>query len=334
MDWLGPIFSACTATGYKYILIVVDYFFRFVWAKAYVEHEGKKTVHMYKHYICFIFGFSRSVYSDNGSYFVNQWVERLFREHGVTHYTGPISHPFFTGLMERAVQAMQSFLKARCLEREEPGAWSLDVRDGVLYINTKTIRIYKYLPAELMLGFEPKFLYFDTDMAPLPDYPEALQEELPAHQIQIYTAFRDENILLASEAAAYSSHLQASRRNQRKSTIPNPGDLVIVRNHAVDSQHGRKLEKRWLGPRLLTRMTGSGLSGYVRELHGEGKEKRYYVDDMKLYFERKPYPMAAGVISTTSTMGTTPVVTGGRGINIAPAGIGGRAVLLFGRRGY
>ena len=163
MDWLGPISPACTATGCKYILIVVDYFTRFVWAKAYVEHEGKETVHMYEHHICPIFGFPRSVYSDNGSHFVNQWVERLFREHGVTHYTGPISHPSSTGLMERAVQAMQSFLRARCLEREEPGAWSLDVRDGVLYINTKTIRIHGYLPAELMLGFEPKLIHFDTD---------------------------------------------------------------------------------------------------------------------------------------------------------------------------
>ena len=171
-------------------------------------------------------------------------------------------------------------------------------------------------------------------MAPLPDHPEALQEELPAHQIQIFTALRDEKILLASEAAAYSNHLRASKRNERKSAIPSPGDLVIIRNHAVDNQHGRKLERKWLGPRLLTRMTRSGLSGYVRELHGEGKEKRYHINDMKLYYERKPYPVPAGVVLKPSTMGTTPVVTGGRGINLAPAGIGGRAVLLFGRRGY
>ena len=89
-----------------------------------------------------------------------------------------------------------------------------------------------------------------------------------------------------------------------------------------------------MGPRLLTKITGSELSGYVQKLYEKKKKKKYHVDNIKLYFEKKPYPMAAGVISTTLTMGTTPVVTEKRGINIAPAEIKERAVLLFERRGY
>ena len=88
---------------------------------------------------------------------------------------------------------------------------------------------------------------------------------------QIFSALRDENKRLSSEAASWSNYHAA--RNERKQRFPKPGDLVIVRNHAVDNQRGRKLEAKWLGPRLLTRVTAHGLSGYVRELHGSGQEK-------------------------------------------------------------
>ena len=36
-------------------------------------------------------------------------------------------------------------------------------------------------------------------------------------------------------------HLRTSKRNERRSNIPKPGDLVVVRNHAVDNQHEKKL---------------------------------------------------------------------------------------------
>lgn len=75
---------------------------------------------------------------------------------------------------------------------------------------------------------------------------------------------------LASEAAA-DTHYQKSKRDC-KQKISEPGDLVIVPNPAVDGQRGRKLEAKWLGPRIFTHshphprsLAASGLSGLVRE---------------------------------------------------------------------
>ncbi|KAM0800520.1 hypothetical protein BDR22DRAFT_821397 [Usnea florida] len=122
--------------------------------------------------------------------------------------------------------------------------------------------------------------------------PEDFEEGVPAHQLQIFQALRDENKILASEADSYSHYTQA--RNQRKQRLPEPGDLVIVRNHAVDAQKGRKLEAKWLGPRLLVSKTKHGMSGYVRDLHGEGKPKRYHLNDMLLYHQRGPVFLRRG----------------------------------------
>ena len=180
----------------------------------------------------------------------------------------------------------------------------MTVRECTLAMNTKTVRIHGYTPSQLMLGFNPQLYHFDTTPAapPLPEDFNA--DNLPPHQYQIFSALRDENKRLSSEAASWS-HYHAGR-NERKQRIPKPRDLVIVRNHAVDNQRGRKLEAKWLGPRLLTRVTTHGLSGYVRELHGSGQAKRYNMNDMLLYHERE-LVISAGVLLSTPARGTTPV---------------------------
>ena len=118
-------------------------------------------------------------------------------------------------------------------------------------MNTKGVRIHSYTPTQLILGFNPTLLHFDSDIIEPPDPATVMEEGLPDHQIQIYTALRDKNKCLASEAAAYTSYSRGRKLRQQR--IPEPGDLVVVRNHAVDKQHGRKLEAKWLGPRMLVR---------------------------------------------------------------------------------
>lgn len=41
LDWVRPITPACTSAGALYVLLMVDYFSRFLWAKTYVLSEDK-----------------------------------------------------------------------------------------------------------------------------------------------------------------------------------------------------------------------------------------------------------------------------------------------------
>ena len=115
-------------------------------------------------------------------------------------------------------------------------------------------------------------------------------------------------------------------KNTKKQKIPKEGDLVVVRNHAVDSQKGRKLESRWLGPRILVSYTASGLSAYIRKLHGSGKTKRYHLNDLLLYNPRSAFKINDTTILQTSH-GKVPTVIGGRGGGEP----GSRAVFLSSR---
>lgn len=161
MDWLGPISPACAITGHQYILILVDYFSRFTWAKSYLTHTAEDVIDMYDNHLSPIFGQPGAAYSDNGSHFVNEKVTAYFQQRGITHFTRPISHPSSTGLMERAVQGMISFLRATTLEHWTAGGWLNLVKAGAFWANSKFQRVHGYAPAELMLGFHPQQMHYD-----------------------------------------------------------------------------------------------------------------------------------------------------------------------------
>ena len=58
---------------------------------------------MLANYIAPIFGNPKTLYTDNGTHFVNQLMEEYTGKNGIIHYTGPVSHPSSTGLLERSV---------------------------------------------------------------------------------------------------------------------------------------------------------------------------------------------------------------------------------------
>ena len=226
--------------------------------------------------------------------------------------------------MERGVQGIISFLKAKTIEHRAAGSWSNLVNDGAFFTNTKFQRIQGFSPSELMLGFESQQMHYDLRTIDQVLHTGMLDQEVSRHTHQIFTALRDKQRCLASDAMAYL-HYQKSE-NTRKQKIPKEGDLVIVRNHAVDSQKGRKLESRWLGPRILVSYTASGLSAYIRKLHGSGKTKRYHLNDLLLYNPRSAFKINDTTILQTSH-GKVPTVIGGRGGGEP----GSRAVFLSSR---
>ena len=149
--------------------------------------------------------------------------------------------------------------------------YSLSVGDNTLNINTESTNVHGYSPAQIMLGFEPKHYHFDIKPVTLPTLDQA-EEPLPEYHYQISSALGDEQRLLSSENASYTYHYH--KQTQRKQHIPEAGDLVLVRNHSVGKQRDRKLEAKWLGPRILVEWIYHRHSGLVREMHGTGKLKR------------------------------------------------------------
>ncbi len=86
-----------------------------------------------------------------GSHFGKNDMQYLLREHCVSHYTGPISHPSSNGLLERNVHEILALPSKKCIERGTTNSYSLSVRDYVLIMNRKITRIHPYTPSAIML---------------------------------------------------------------------------------------------------------------------------------------------------------------------------------------
>ena len=78
-------------------------------------------------------------------------------------------------------------------------------------------------------------------------------------------------------------------------------DMMLVKNHQVDNQRGRKFNARWLGARLLAKWANHKHRAWVQELHGTGKPKRFPIDDLILFKEKREATFFGGVQIATPT---------------------------------
>ena len=92
------------------------------------------------------------------------------------------------------------------------------------------------------------------------------------------------------------NYTRQEEKTRAQWTKPRVGDQVLVRNFERDKHHWRKLDARWVGPRILKEITSSGISGFLQELYGK-KVKKYQLDDLKTYC-----PQADDASTTTSTI--------------------------------
>jgi hypothetical protein len=299
IDFLGPINPECSQTGSKYVLLAVDYFSRFTWAWPYRACGMAEVAHFLCNHLTPTFGWPKAVYSDNGSHFVGKDITNLFRLHGVTHFTAPVTHPSSVGLIERNVQMMMSQIRKRSIESgiDHP-TWANYVTEATIAMNTRLIRIHGYSPAAILLGFTPTLLHLG--MIPAEPVNEGDLDDLPAHQYQLAETLQSERRELAMWALTSHQTKTESKRRQGR-YLPKQGDLVLVRDKVLDGQRGRKLDPKWRGPRLVVSVSGHGLSASVKELYGEGRARRYHIDDLKPYVTREDRKQEEGPIPTVRT---------------------------------
>lgn len=295
MDFLGPIKPVCTVTGYKYVLVIVDYFSRFVWAKGCIAADQENVSLYWINEHSPVFGFPRCLYTDNGTHFTGSEVTTLFEGHGTSVITAPITHPSSVGLVERNVQLVSSQLRKWVFQRgpQAKYAWGRSLPEIMPNINGRLVRTHGFTPAEIFFGYNPQYVV--TQREPTVDLTNGEgQDEQPGTLLHQWMDLRDENNTLAVRHVA-EGHTQQEGKTQALWTKPQAGDLVLVRDFTRDKDFGRKLDMKWLGPRLLVEISESGVAGYVQNLHGDGEVKRYHLDDIKTY-----HPRAEGQNTHTS----------------------------------
>jgi len=308
MDFVGPINPPCAATGYIYILVVIDYFSRFLWAVGTKKANQVSTMQALLDHVIPVVGWPLTVYSDNGSHFTGSMISQMWRDHGVIHFTSAISHPQSVGLSERYVQMLMGRIRLSCITLGTSRYWSKEIRNAVLAINTRCIRLHGYTPAEILLGFNPSTTRkaesgledwakqkLDDDMRGR----ESKESELHTFVDKRYEKSIEAGTKLARKQDSLQPHQTAGYRKPKK------GDLVLVRDFQQAKDKGGKLEPRWSTPRIVERISASGVSAHIRQLHDPPNiTKRFHLDDLILYVPRSDdYPSQASGVGKPAASG-------------------------------
>jgi hypothetical protein len=99
IDFVGPL--PVTELGNKYIIVAIDYFTKWVEAKAVkVDNAEEVAIFIYEDIVC-RHGCLQKILSDRGSHFNNKMIEELMKNFEIRHGFSTSYHPKTNGLVER-----------------------------------------------------------------------------------------------------------------------------------------------------------------------------------------------------------------------------------------
>ena len=153
LDFIGPI-TPQSATGNRYIIIMVDYFTRYLFAKAVVSATGASVKCLFES-VTETFGNPLSVYTDHGGHFTGDDFHGTLKERGIKHFPAPMSHPSSVGLAERYVQLLMGFLKRR-VQTDSKNIKDTLIPSAVHTLNTPGVKVPGFTPSELLLVSNPR----------------------------------------------------------------------------------------------------------------------------------------------------------------------------------
>nr|GEW54850.1 reverse transcriptase domain-containing protein [Tanacetum cinerariifolium] len=215
IDFMGPFPSS---RGNKYILVAIDYFSKWVEAKALLTNDARVVVKFLKSLFA-RFGTPRAIISDRGTHFCNDQFAKVMTNYGVTHRLATAYHP--------QKNKLDDALLAFCTAFKTPiGCTSYKLVCGKSY----------HLPIELEHKAYWALKHANFDLKTAGNHRKLQLNELNELRDQAY-----ENSLI------YKERTKKLHNSKIKNRIFNVGDQVLLFNSRLKIFSG-KLKTRWSGP--------------------------------------------------------------------------------------
>jgi Integrase zinc binding domain len=222
-------------------------------------------------------GAVEEIVTDNGTAYIAtlDWLASKF---GIRHIRISAYNSRANGIVERQHRTIHESLVKAC--QSDVSRWPTVV-PHVFWADRATVRkSTSHSPFYMAHGVEP-LLPFDITLATflVPDLVKPLSTAdllaICARQLEKreddLASIRD-NVLKARHASIRQFERQF--QNTIRDHPFRPGDLVLVRNSAIETDLGRKVNPRYLGPMVVVRRTFSG-SYRLAELDGAVSKLRY-----------------------------------------------------------
>ncbi|CAM4912454.1 unnamed protein product [Rotaria socialis] len=254
IDLTGPLPK--TRRGNTYILVVIDYFTKWVELFALANTKAKTIAQLFVDEVLCRFGFPVRVISDNGVQFISNIFVNVCQVLDIKHQRTPLYHPQ-SNLCERVNRTLKLLLAA--LAYNDNKSWDLKLPQIAFALRTAPSDSIEQMPAFLMFGRHPRQPLdlclpspVSVDQFPTATDLSDYRKRLLADLLPAYVTTR--------ELLDISHQKQATQYNQHHRPLQfEPDDLVWVTalsGLAMGKWRGNKLSPRREGPyRVVERLS-------------------------------------------------------------------------------
>ncbi|SPO26017.1 uncharacterized protein UTRI_02291 [Ustilago trichophora] len=297
--WAMDFVSLPNSHGKSKLLVIVDYFSRYLWMFPLSQARGVDVVASLQTLHNTLSTLPSTIITDGGSHFDCAEVYDFLTEHGVDQHITPAYAPWVNGLVERNNGLILQTLRRLCAAAMENAVttslafpWTEHLSSATRELNRHPINDFSNLsPTELLFG------YVMADRVPAATGTPTLSD------VQMQRAFID---VRRVEALSTLETAQAIRSDKSKPRALGAsielGDLVLRHQTLYESTYSTraKLAPRWVGPFMV--MSKKRKTFLIKSII-DGKEERVHLDRLKRY-----YPSTTSINIVEDTEPSTPVV--------------------------
>ena len=247
IDVLGPLPES--ASGNRYLLIVQDYFTKWVEAYPLPNQEARTVAQVLVEEFIARFGVPMALHSDQGRNFESFVFAEMCRLMGIHKTRTTPLHPQSDGMVERFNRTLESQLSKFVNEHQDD--WDECVPLLLMAYRTSVHETTGCTPAEMMLGRDlrlPVDLIYGRPEEECPslatEYVESLQDRLE----QVHSFARPRMQMQSDRMKAYYDLLQPAARSLKE------GAAVWLYNPQRKKGRSPKLQRAWEGPYIIVKV--------------------------------------------------------------------------------
>jgi hypothetical protein len=254
VDICGPLIES---GGCKHILVLQDAFSKWLEATPIKDTNTTTIVNWLKENVFQRFGEPDMITTDGGSQFESREFAQFCENVAIEHHIGLPYHHLGNGLVEKAIQTLESMLRTSI---EDQPDWAEKIPDCVRSYNSRKHHTTGVTPHSLMFNREARL---------------KVDREFGLEQPEMDAELNETLARINRETA--TKHIKRMYDRRRKDANLSPGDRVLW--HKPDQRVGtsKKLNNKWTGPFQVVEVTRPR----VKLADRNGKEKWIHLNHVK-----------------------------------------------------
>jgi len=240
VDHLGPFPKSSKRN--EHIFVIVDAFTKFTIIRAVKSTASKHVCEILREVTSYL-GMPTRIISDRGTAFTSKEYEKFCRENNVKRILNAVRTPRANGHVERMNRVIMSMLLPMT---DNEKRWDEKLRNIQWSINTMVNKTTKCSPFQLLYGYEPRDVLQNT-----------LVNVIQSNETEMMTDAELQQLREEAAARVNDHRAEAKQRydaKHSKPTVYETGDLILVENEPFSTGNSRKLEPRYKGPFIVSKV--------------------------------------------------------------------------------